>query len=240
MKNEKENNRKIKMSVLLLFMSIFTVIAFTYAWFVNVRDTSVSTVRMDVDEQRMLFIRASSEDTWSTVLEVAIDEAMLDPMTTTDGVSFKRAVTGVSGLPSASLENGDVYKTVVTGLEAVSKPDEISFVRDFQLMYQEDTPVSVSRGCTFLNAETGERAAIAPALRMAIYENTGTEAKPSYTLKTIWKPGETAVFSSLTSNQPKSFRLRIWLEGTDEACINENCGEQILLKLQFTVNGEET
>ena len=226
--------RRMKMSAVLLAMAVFTVVALSYAWFVNARTSSVDNADLGVEDVRCLCVRASSEDQWSTSLDLNIDGVVLEPMTTEDGMVFKQAVTGVDTMPSASVGSGQVFKKVVTGLESVGQPDSKSFVQDIQLMYQEDVNVRVSPSCSFLNAQSLESAQTAPALRMAVYENTGTEARPSYTLRTIWKAGdEPESFTSLKKNQPGYFRIRIWAEGTDPACVNSSCGEQILLKLQF-------
>ena len=239
-----------KFTVLLSIIALLVLITATLAWFtlsnfasVNEIDLQLSTapqLYLDIEnrgtEDLTLWKKTLTNEMINTYLDSVdaphLDEQLLDPVTTSDGLTF----TGdpASGSPARTANENTFLEFKVWFVSTVDMWVHLSG----QTVTIDDHEAT----STVTTEETGAKADIIRSLRLS-YEDSGSAP--------IWEPNkgdpvagqttfdvsesfsnDTRIFH-LDKLTPKQITFRIWLEGEDPECDNDVQGAEMTIFMLF-------
>ena len=237
---------KRKFTFMLSIIAMLVLITATLAWFTLSNFASVNDINLKISTAPELFIdvenRGTDTSLWKKTLTndmvnsalrsqnaPILSEQLLDPVTTTNGITF----SSQSG--SARTSNSDSFVEFKVWFIATAD----MWVHLSGQTVQVDG-VNSTTSCT--TTDTGGKADIIRAVRMS-FEDSGSAA--------IWEPnkgnpvnGQTTfdvsqTFSNdtrlfkLTKLTPKEITFRIWAEGNDPECDNDVMNANLTIQLLF-------
>ncbi|WP_405356872.1 hypothetical protein [Ruminococcus sp.] len=238
---------KRKFTFLLSIIAMLVLITATLAWFTLSNFASVNEINLKISTAPELYLdienRGTDVSLWKKVLTndminqylssvnaPKIDEQRLDPVTTSNGISFQSQ----SGSARNANETSSFLEFKVWFIATTDMYVHLSG----QTVQVEGN--NATTACT--TTETGAKADIVNALRVS-YEDNGSAA--------IWEPHKgspVAGQSSFDVNQsfgsesrlfhldtltPKQITFRIWAEGEDPECDNDVQAANVTIQMLF-------
>lgn len=236
-----------KFTFLLSVIAMLVLITATLAWFTLSNFASVNDITLKVSTAPELYLdienRGTDVSQWKKVLTndminqyltsvnaPKIDEQRLDPVTTSNGISFQSQ----SGSTRNANESASFIEFKVWFIATTDMYVHLSG----QTVQVEGN--NATTACT--TTETGAKADIVNAVRVS-YEDGGSAA--------IWEPhkggavnGQTTFdvgqsFGSdsrlfhLNKLEPKQITIRIWAEGNDPECDNDVQDSNLTIQMLF-------
>ena len=238
---------KRKFTFLLSVIAMLVLITATLAWFTLSNFASVNEINLKISTAPELYLDIENRGTdvtqWKKVLTndminqylssvnaPKIDEQRLDPVTTSNGISFQSQ----SGSARNANETSSFLEFKVWFIATTDMYVHLSG----QTVQVEGN--NATTACT--TTETGSKADIVNAVRVS-YEDSGSAA--------IWEPhkggavnGQTTFdvnqsFGSdsrlfhLNKLEPKQITVRIWAEGNDPECDNDVQDSNVTFQMLF-------
>lgn len=243
---------KRRTNILLSVIAMLVLITSTLAWFtlsnfasvndINLKISTAPELYLDIQNQGSdnlsLWKKTLTNDMINTYLTSVnapkINEQLLDPVTTSNGISF----TNREGV--AKTANNDTYLEFKVWFIAT---------KDMWVHLSGDTVMVVDHNATtsVTTTDTGDKADIVRAVRVS-YEDSGTAA--------IYEPNKgepvnnqnTFDVSSTLSNStrlfhldkltPKQITIRVWAEGNDNECDNDVQDANLTIQMLFAGSDE--
>lgn len=249
MMGEKNTSRKLlTTSVLLALLALVSVTAATAAWMTIADRTRVRSMRMEITTGASLRFDLDPHETFEEYIKTLTFDQIADriqsekqfdprtvpltPVTTTDCVAFT--------IEDGSDAESEYYLEFTLHFMAT---------RDM-IVHLTSADSDAGEDGTLVSSET---AGVPDALRISfsaedtsIYDpGMGGGAQWNGTAKTFGLPaGDSVTYSddnalfSLTANENKPVVLRLWLEGTDEACTDAIRKAEYSVRLRFVGTDE--
>lgn len=237
---------KRKFTFLLSIIAMLVLITGTLAWFTLSNFASVNDINLKISTAPELFLdienRGTDTSLWKKTLTndmvntalraqnaPILSEQLLDPVTTSNGISFQ------SESGSARTANSDTFVEFKVWFIATAD----MYVHLTNQTVQVDGH-DATTACT--TTETGAKADIVKAVRVS-FEDSGSAA--------IWEPNKGTpvnnqstfdVSSTFTSDSrlfklekltPKQITFRIWAEGNDPECDNDVQDSNLTIQMLF-------
>lgn len=247
--SEKNTSRKLlTTSVLLLLLALVSVTAATAAWMTIADRTRVRSMRMEITTGASLRFDLDPHETFEEYIKTLTFDQIADriqaekqfdprtvpltPVTTTDCVAFT--------IEDGSEANTEYYLEFTLHFMAT---------RDM-IVHLTSADSDAGEDGTLVSSET---AGVPDALRISfsaedtsIYDpGMGDGAQWGNAVKTFGLPsGDSVTYSddnalfSLTAYENKPVTLRLWLEGTDEACTDAIRKAEYSVRLRFVGTDE--
>ena len=237
---------KRKFTFLLSVIAMLVLITATLAWFTLSNFASVNQIDLKISTAPELYLDIENRGTdvtqWKKVLTndminqyltsvsaPKIDEQKLDPVTTSNGISFQSQSGSARNANDTSFLEFKVWFIATTDMYVHLSGQTV------QVEGKDATTA-----CT--TTETGAKADIVNAVRVS-YEDSGSAA--------IWEPhkggsvngqttfdvnqsfgSETRLFH-LNKLEPKQITFRIWAEGNDPECDNDVQDSNVSFQMLF-------
>lgn len=238
---------KRKFTFLLSIIAMLVLVTATLAWFTLSNFASVNEINLKISTAPELYLDIENRGTdvtqWKKVLTneminsylssvsaPKLDEQRLDPVTTSNGISFQSQ----SGASRTANESSSFLEFKVWFIATTDMYVHLSG----QTVQVEGS--NATTACT--TTETGAKADIVNAVRVS-YEDSGSAA--------IWEPHKGAAVNGqstfdvgqnfgsdsrlfhLNKLEPKQITVRIWAEGNDPECDNDVQDSNVTFQMLF-------
>lgn len=238
---------KRKFTFLLSIIAMLVLVTATLAWFTLSNFASVNEINLKISTAPELYLDIENRGTdvtqWKKVLTneminsylssvsaPKLDEQRLDPVTTSNGISFQSQ----SGASRSANESASFLEFKVWFIATTDMYVHLSG----QTVQVEGN--NATTACT--TTETGAKADIVNAVRVS-YEDSGSAA--------IWEPHKGAAVNGqstfdvgqnfgsdsrlfhLNKLEPKQITVRIWAEGNDPECDNDVQDSNVTFQMLF-------
>lgn len=238
---------KRKFTFLLSIIAMLVLVTATLAWFTLSNFASVNEINLKISTAPELYLDIENRGTdvtqWKKVLTneminsylssvsaPKLDEQRLDPVTTSNGISFQSQ----SGSSRSANESASFLEFKVWFIATTDMYVHLSG----QTVQVEGS--NATTACT--TTETGAKADIVNAVRVS-YEDSGSAA--------IWEPHKGAAVNGqstfdvgqnfgsdsrlfhLNKLEPKQITVRIWAEGNDPECDNDVQDSSVTFQMLF-------
>lgn len=237
---------KRRFTALLSVIAMLVLVTATLAWFTLSNFASVNEINLKISTAPELYLDVENRGTdvslWKKVLTndmvntslraqnaPTLDQQLLDPVTTTNGITFQSQ--------SGSARNSNDTSFVEFKVWFIATKEMYVHLSGQTVQVEGENATS-----TVTTTDTGAKADIVRAVRIS-YEDNGTAA--------IWEPnrgtpvnGQTTFdvsqsFSSdsrlfhLDTLTPKQITFRIWAEGNDPECDNDVQDSNLTVQMLF-------
>lgn len=237
---------KRKFTFLLSVIAMLVLITATLAWFTLSNFASVSDINLKISTAPQLYLdienRGTDTSLWKKTLTndmintalraqnaPTLDQQLLDPVTTTNGVSFAGQTGNARTANNNSFIEFKVWFIATTDMWVHLSGQTVQ-------VEGKDSTTSIS------TTETGSKADVVRAVRVS-YEDSGSAA--------IWEPNrgnpvngqstfdvsqsfsnDTRLFK-LDKLTPKQITFRIWAEGNDPECDDDVQDANLTIQMLF-------
>lgn len=241
---EKQKNNTVSTTILIVLLALLAVTAATWAWFSIADQTKLSQMRMDITTGKSLRFDLDSHELFDDYIASLSFDAIADRILKEQGID----ITQISMEP-VTTEDG-IHFFYQNGAEAEKKD-----VIEFQLHFMSTTDMEVH--LTSENSKNGidgtlvtsENDSTPLAMRIAFLVDGDcyvfdpgmggfSEKKSKMTTFGLYSADKmqynnTNILFHAMENVNVPVTVRIWLEGTDEACSNEIKNSDFEIRLRF-------
>ena len=237
---------KRKFTFLLSIIAMLVLITATLAWFTLSNFASVNEINLKISTAPQLYLDIENRGTdvtqWKKVLTndmintalraqnaPVLEDQMLDPVTTSNGISFQNRSGNTRNANSTTFVEFKVWFIATTDMWVHLSGQTVQ-------VEGKDATTSIS------TTETGAKADVVRAVRVS-YEDSGSAA--------IWEPNrgtpvngqttfdvsqnfsnDTRIFH-LDKLTPKQITFRIWAEGNDPECDDDVQDANLTIEMLF-------
>lgn len=257
MKNTKFRKRALLSSVAMLLVAILALGSATFAWFTQNTEATADGIYVKTTKASTLLI-SDDQHGWGTSVTynqgTNSSSKVMFPASSGDGATWYQAISESETTGAAKTSS----IKAITGASGVANANaKYVFANELNVKNGGETGSPAINGITISWSWTGatadyarialvectESGTITGAFSSSVYaqnnrtytgltatDGTGTSITPST------QTSMTVGTGTLAAGEAKYYKLFVWFEGQDTACIDGNAG-QVLNDLEFTVNG---